>query len=128
MIIFGTKLSQYTRKSVTTDKIQSAKVEPIEGSDLKRVTLTSKASERLGIETAPVRYNLVVPYASVIYGLHGETWVYVNPKPLIFVRNPIVIDYIDGDLAYLREGPSNGTEVVTIGVAELYGAETGVGK
>lgn len=70
----------------------------------------------------------VVPYAAVLYGLTGETWVYINPEPLVFVRYPIVIDYIDGDQVVLLEGPEVGTPVVTVGVAELYGAETGVSK
>ena len=38
---------------------EPAQVEPIAGSDLSRVILTEKAVERLGIETAPVREELV---------------------------------------------------------------------
>lgn len=70
----------------------------------------------------------VVPYAAVLYGVHGETWVYTNPEPLIFVRSPITVDYIDGDMAVLSEGPAVGTAVVTLGAAELFGTETGVSK
>lgn len=70
----------------------------------------------------------IVPYASVIYGLNGETWVYVNPEPLVYHREPVTVAYIDGDNAVLSEGPAVGTQVVTVGVAELYGADTGVGK
>jgi len=70
----------------------------------------------------------VVPYAAVIYGLNGETWVYVSPEPLVFHREPVTVAYIDGDNAVLSEGPAVGTQVVTVGVAELYGADTGVGK
>jgi hypothetical protein len=72
--------------------------------------------------------RLVVPYAAVVYGLEGETWVYTNPEPLVFVREPIVVDYIEGDQAYLTEGPPTGTNIVTVGVAELFGTETGVSK
>jgi hypothetical protein len=72
--------------------------------------------------------RLVVPYGAVIYDLHGETWVYTNPEPLVFVRHPIRVDYIEGDLAVLLEGPPAGTEVATVGVAELFGTEFGVGK
>jgi hypothetical protein len=110
-------------------------VEEIQGSVFKRVTLTEKAAERLDIQTAPVReeqvngaQRLVVPYAAVIYGLEGETWAYTNLEPLVFVRQPIQVDRIQGDLAILSEGPAVGTPVVTVGVAELYGAETGVSK
>lgn len=70
----------------------------------------------------------IVPYAAVLYGVHGETWVYTNPEPLVFVRSPITIDYIEGDLAILSEGPEVGTAIVTIGAAELFGTETGVSK
>jgi hypothetical protein len=62
-----------------------------------------------------------------MYGPHGETWVYTNPEPLTFIREPIAIDYIDGDQVVLSDGPSPGTKVVTVAVAELYGTETGVG-
>ncbi len=70
----------------------------------------------------------VVPYAAVLYGVNGETWVYSNPEPLVFVRQPIVIDYVGQDLAILSEGPEAGTAVVMVGAAELFGAETGVSK
>ena len=70
----------------------------------------------------------IIPFAAVIYEPDGTTWVYTNPEPLIFIRQPIVIDYIEGDLAVLLEGPPVGTQVVMVGVAELFGAETGVGK
>ena len=72
--------------------------------------------------------RMVIPYSAVIYGVNGETWVYINPEPLVYVRQPIVIDYIDGDQVYLVEGPETGSTVVTMGVAELFGAETGVSK
>lgn len=70
----------------------------------------------------------LIPYSAVIYGVKGETWAYTNTEPLVFVRAPVTIDYIKGQLAYLSEGPATGTTVVTFGAAELYGAETGVGK
>lgn len=70
----------------------------------------------------------VVPYSAVLYDVKGDAWVYTNPEGLMFVRAPIEIDYILGPMAYLVDGPAVGTAVVTNGVAELYGAETGVGK
>ena len=69
----------------------------------------------------------VIPYSAVLYGLHGETWVYTNPEPLVYIRYPITVDYIDGDQAVLVDGPPVGTAVVTVGSAELFGAESGVG-
>jgi hypothetical protein len=70
----------------------------------------------------------VVPYSAVIYDLTGETWVYTVPEPLTYVRQPITVNYIEGDTAVLVDGPDTGTLVATVGVAELYGVDTGVGK
>lgn len=69
----------------------------------------------------------VVPYSAVLYDIHGKTWVYKNPEPLTFLRHQIEVDYIEGDQAVLADGPETGTQVVTVGVAELYGTEFGVG-
>jgi hypothetical protein len=69
----------------------------------------------------------VVPHSAVIYGAHGESWVYTSPEPLTYVRHPITIDYIENDLAVLTDGPPAGTDVVTVGVAELFGTEFEVG-
>jgi biotin carboxyl carrier protein len=70
----------------------------------------------------------VIPYEAVLYDLSGESWVYTNPEPLVFVRAPIEIDYVEADLAILASGPPIGTAIVTTGSAELYGAEFGVGE
>jgi hypothetical protein len=64
----------------------------------------------------------------VIYDTEGNTWVYTNPAPLTFVRAPIFIDHIEGDQAVLSQRLDSDTMVVTLGVSELYGAETGVSK
>jgi len=115
-------------------------VEQVEGSDLHRVTLSARAAERLGIETAPIGgadptsrlvgagaggTRSVVPYSAVLYDAHGETWVYTNPEPLVFVRQRISIDRIDGNRVILTDGPSAGTTIVTVGGAELLAAELG---
>jgi hypothetical protein len=120
---------------VTASKIQPAKVEKIEGTELNRVVLTEKAAQRLAIQTTLVREEQVngaqrriIPYAAVIYGLHGETWTYTSPEPLTFVRQSITVEQIDGDNVILADGPPAGTAVVTVGAAELYGTDTGIGK
>lgn len=108
----------------------AAVVEPIDGTDIARLTLTSAAVERLDIRTSEVleavRSETVIPYAAVFYTATGDTWTYTNPEPLTFVRAPIVIDHIDGDRVFLSDGPPAGTAVVTLGSAELFGIETGV--
>lgn len=127
LIMVGLQLSACAPKSEAVEKIAPSKLEPIEGTELSRVILTEKAAERLGIETVSASGN-EVPYAAVIYDIEGNTWVYTNPAPLTFVRAPIVIDFIEGDTAVLSEGLDSNTTVVTVGVSELYGTETGVSK
>ncbi len=70
----------------------------------------------------------VVPWGSVLYDLHGDTWLYTNPEPSSFVRQSITVDYIEGELAVLSQGPPAGTLIVTTGATELFGTEFGVGK
>lgn len=72
--------------------------------------------------------RLVVPYSALIYDLNGDTWIYVSPEPLVFTRHPVTVDYVEGDRAILSDGPPVGTIVATVGVPELYGADTGIGK
>jgi hypothetical protein len=105
-------------------------------SGIAGVTLTEKAAERTGIETAAVTEagavregssgTLAVPYSSIWYDAKGAAFVYVVTAPLSYVRAPITVDYVEGDQAFLSAGPEAGTEIVTQGVAELYGAETGL--
>ena len=113
--------------AATASKPKAAVAEAIEGSDVKKLTFTEKAVERLGIEVAEVADNSV-PYAAVLYGLDGSTFVYTNPEPLIYIREAIVVDHIEGDRAVLADGPPVGTSVVTVGGAELIGLEFGLGK
>lgn len=89
------------------------------------------AGQRVSVELARVgagKPQKIVPYSSVLYDTRGNTWVYINPKPLVFVRHAIAVDFIDGDIAVLTSGPAVGARVVSVGVPELYGAETGIGK
>jgi len=119
-----------------------AKVEPL-SEGISRITLTPKAVERLDIQTAKITEDSVsfkgknggrtetrriVPYSAVLYDPTGVAWAYTNPKPLVYVRKKLTIDFIDGDNAILIDGPPSGTEVVVIGATELYGEETGIGK
>jgi hypothetical protein len=110
----------------------ASRLEKIDGSELKRVILSQKASKRLDIRTSKTAQDaaglMTAPYAALIYDGTGRTWVYTNPEPLVFVRAPVVVDSIQGPMAILKEGPPAGTTVVVSGVAELYGAESGVGK
>jgi hypothetical protein len=110
--------------------VKPATVEAIAGSDLSRVILTADAAKRVGIQTAPARdeqvngaQREVIPYDAVLYDAHGDTWTYTSPEALTFVRHHITVETIDGDKAILSEGPPVGMAVVTVGAAQLYGAE-----
>jgi len=105
-----------------------------DGSTVSRLTLSERAAERLGIATAAVamervggRDRPVIPYAALLYDAEGATWTYVNPEGLLFMRVPVTVEQIVSGLAVLSEGPPAGTLVVTVGGAELYGADQGVG-
>jgi hypothetical protein len=69
----------------------------------------------------------VVPYVAVIYNAEGDTFVYTSPKPLVYEREKIEVDRIEGDRALLSKGPRSGTDVVTVGATEVYGTEFEVG-
>jgi len=127
MMAASLQLAACGPKSATIEKINPSTLEEIDGSDLKRVILTQKAAERINLQTVPVS-GLVVPYSAVIYDTEGNTWIYTNPAPLTFVRASIVIDHIEGDQAFLSQGLESDAPIVTVGVAEIYGAETGVSK
>ena len=64
-----------------------------------------------------------MPYAALIYDAEGDTYAYTAPEPRTYVRQQIAIDHYDGDSVVLSDGPPAGTEVVTVGAAEVYGTE-----
>jgi hypothetical protein len=105
-------------------------VDKIDGSDLKKLTLSEHAAQRLGLTTAEVTASgpeTTVPYSAILYDKSGATWAYTNPEGLVFVRAEVTVDRVAQGVAYLGAGPDPGTKVVTVGAAELWGVETGVG-
>jgi hypothetical protein len=105
---------------------EPAKLEPIKGMDVQRVIFDAVAAKRVGLQTAPIRQDgrkVIMPYAALIYDAEGDTYAYTAPRPLTYVRQEIEIDHFDGDSVVLSDGPPVGTEVVTVGVDEVYGTE-----
>lgn len=103
-------------------------VDPATG--LKRVTFTAEGASRADIQTAPVKQSgamLEVPSAAVIYDNKGTTLVYVALDPLTYQRETVVLVVDDGRIAKLSRGPKVGTQVVTTGANQVWGAELGVG-
>jgi hypothetical protein len=114
--------------SATPAEVPPAKVTPITGSPVQRLQLTGQAIHRLGIVVQPVRAapaakGEVIPYSAVVYDTDGSTWAYANTAARTYVRQPITIAAIQGNIAVLSAGPPVGTEVVTVGAAELLGTE-----
>jgi hypothetical protein len=108
----------------------AATVESIAGSPLSRVTITEEAAKRIDLKTEKVKQGptgIEIPYGAVLYDPDGKTWTFVNVNGLTFQRTSIAVNNIVGDVASLASGPSVGAAVVTLGAAQLYGAEIGVG-
>jgi hypothetical protein len=127
LIVAVVALAGCTEVESTTDEgYQPAKLEEVEGSALKQVTLTPEGAQRIGVRTALVQQSgghPVVPYAALVYDGDGKPYVFVASKPLSFMRSAVVVDRIDGDRVLLRKGPVVGSRVVTTGASEVYGAE-----
>src|SRR5215472_16129916 len=111
----------------------AGQTDPPPGSPVKEVLLTAQGEQRLGIVTQPVRAAAgpsrgrggreVILYSAVVYDNDGSTWTYVNKTGRTFVRQPIVINAIQGSEAVLDRGPAVGVPVVTVGAPELLGTE-----
>jgi hypothetical protein len=137
LLIAIPQLSACTQTSAEADSggAEPATVEHVEGSDeVSHLTLTPRAVQRIGIQTTPLseatvagKKRKVVPYGAVLYDAEGKTSVYVSSAANTYVREPVTVDFIEGDRAVLSAGPAAGTAIVTVGAAELYGTETGVG-
>jgi hypothetical protein len=127
LAVTGLLLAACAPAAAPEEETKPVSLEPVTGTDLNRITLTEEAAKRLDVQTAEVHETdgkMVVPYASILYEANGNTWIYVNVAPLVYVREAIVIDSINGDEAILSKGPDSGSTVVTVGAAELYGSES----
>jgi hypothetical protein len=136
-------------KQAETPNAAAVRVGKMPGTQLMRVVLSPEANARLGVRTVPVRLAhgasgaagatgatgatgaagkpmVVIPYAAVLYDPNGAPSTYTSPLARVYVRTPIVVDHLKGDVAYLKTGPPVGARVVSVGSAELLGAETGV--
>jgi len=105
---------------------EPAIVEDVAGADTKQVTFDEAGAEQVSLRTATVRKTgrgTVVPYAALIYDSQGLAWVYTNPEPLTFQRAQVVVDRVVDNQVWIKDGPPPGTRVVTVGAAEVYGAE-----
>ena len=115
------------QNSVAADR-GPATLEEVAGSDIKMVVFTKDAQEAIGVKTAQVtaganQGQLTMPYAAVLYYTDGSTWTYVVSEERHYLRRPVTVAAISGDVATLTAGPEAGTSVVVVGAPEILGAE-----
>lgn len=119
-------------ESPSTKGYEPSKLEEVKGQeDVKLVHFTAEGAKRTGLQTAAVDRRdgrQVVPYASLIYDAQGHTFVYTSPRPLTYLRRAVTVDRIDSGRVYLSKGPRAGTDVVTVGAAQVYGTELEIGS
>src|SRR5882672_6459559 len=78
--VIGVSKLAYPTMADRPDSDEVAIVEPIQGTDTSRITLTADAAQRLGLQTDTVtstqldgKRQLVIPYAAVFYDASGRT-------------------------------------------------------
>ncbi|HEV2773504.1 MAG TPA: hypothetical protein VGV57_11895 [Thermoleophilaceae bacterium] len=109
-----------------TKSVYPVKVEPVPGTGVARVTFGSEGARRVGLKTAKVRQDgpwTVIPHGALVYRPDGKAFAYTSPAPLVYVREEVKVERVEGDRVMLSRGPRAGTEVVTVGTAEVYGSE-----
>jgi multidrug efflux pump subunit AcrA (membrane-fusion protein) len=72
--------------------------------------------------------GLVLPWSAVVQDAQGGTWVSENPSPQLYVRRRVHVSRVQNHEAQVVSGIREGARVAVQGVAELFGAEMGVGK
>jgi hypothetical protein len=136
LVVLATALlgSCSSQSAAQTEESGPAHVEPVGDLGLHRITLEAQAVTRLDLQTGHVRgstadgaAHLLVAHSAVVYDAEGAAWVYTVVDDLTYQRAPVEIDRVVAEDAALLSGPPVRTEVVTVGAAELYGAEHDVG-
>ena len=88
---------------------------------------TFTPGQRLGVQI-PLKGDdegLTVPWSAIVFDVYGGTWIYQQTQPHVYVRQRVSVKYTLGDDAVLADGPPADATIVTLGVQELFGAETG---
>jgi len=122
-----------TDKAIERLDIKTTSIQEVDVSNMQAAATdivgaqTGSTATTMAVASGVSMPRKVVPYAAVLYDPYGKTWVYTSPEPGVFVRKRINVDFIEGDEAFLTEGPPIDTQVVEVGVAELYGAEFEIG-
>ena len=93
-------------------------------------SLGLRPGQRVGVhlQTAKALMASIIPYAAIVYDIHGDSWVFRSPEQNKFVRKRVEIRFVEDGRAVLQSGLKAGDSVVVDGVAELFGTEFGTGK
>jgi hypothetical protein len=118
-------------------EIESVTAEPYEPATLEtpgpgrpaRVILTEEAVDRVALQTTEVKMlgkDLTVDHAALVFDKAGKPWVFTVIGPRTYIRAAVTIKEVQDNLVSLSAGPPAGTQVVSVGAIELWGAELGI--
>lgn len=85
-----------------------------------------RPGERLGVRIPRRGAAEQVPStraSAIVFDANGGTWVYERVDESTFARRRVEVRAVEGGQAILARGPAPGTQLVTVGAAELFGAE-----
>jgi hypothetical protein len=116
-------------ESVTAEPNEPAALESTGPDKPARVILTQEAVDRVALQTIEVKAlgkDLTVDHAALVFDKAGKPWVFSVVGPRTYVRAAVTIKEIQDNVVTLSAGPPAGTQVVTVGAIELWGAELGI--
>ncbi len=97
---------------------------------VKNSDTSLRPGQRVGV-SIPLRSddeNLVVPWSAIVHDVSGGSWIYQVLETNRYMRRRVQVLRVVDDQAAITGDIVAGIEVVTSGVAELFGTEFGVGK
>ena len=135
--VLGCVVAVAVATSAGCAEIESVSAEPYEPAALEstgpdkpaRVILTEEAVDRVALQTIEVKAlgkDLTVDHAALVFDKAGKPWVFSVVGPRTYVRATVTIKEIQDNVVTLSAGPPAGTQVVTVGAIELWGAELGI--
>jgi hypothetical protein len=116
-------------ESVTAEPYEPAALESTGPDKPARIILTDEAVDRVALQTTevkPLGKELTVDHAALVFDKAGKPWVFTVVGPRTYLRAAIGIEEVQNNLVILSAGPPAGTQVVTVGAIELWGAELGI--
>jgi hypothetical protein len=116
-------------ESVTAEPYEPAALESTGPDKPAKVILTEEAVDRVALQTTEVKAlgkDLTVDHAALVFDKAGKPWVFSVVGPRTYVRATVTIKEVQDNVATLSAGPPAGTQVVTVGAIELWGAELGI--